>query len=513
IEVLADAVGDRPAVIMNDGRRSYAELDDRATRLANHLAAAGIRAGDHVGIHSRNRIEWVEAFYACFKIRAVPININYRYVEGELRYLYEDADVAAVVVEPEFAGDVERLSPSLPELRYTLVIEDDYEAALAAASMDHAFEERSEDDRYIVYTGGTTGIPKGVMWRQEDIVLGALNAYRQGAPIERVEQLGEEALERPPMRLMMMGPLMHGGTQWAMANVHVSGGTAIIASLPHFDAHAVLEMAAEHQPNSLTVIGDAMARPILAALSAAGAPPYDLSSLMAISNGGAPLSAGVRDELRKAVPNAMLVDSYGSSETGTTGIDPAAAEHPSPRFMVGPETTVLDAEFKVCPPCEVGYLARSGHIPVGYHRDPEATAATFPEIDGKRWAISGDFARIEEDGTISILGRGSVSINSGGEKIFPEEVESALTLHEGVADAAVVGTPHPRWGEQVTALVRPREGWEPSEEALREHCRAHIAGYKIPKVMLFVDSIPRTPVGKVDYPVVAARAKELLGQT
>ncbi|MGH2795641.1 MAG: AMP-binding protein, partial [Actinomycetota bacterium] len=483
------------------------------TRLANHLSERGIRAGDHVAIHSRNRVEWVEAFYACFKIRAVPINVNYRYVEGELSYLYENAEVVAAIVEPEFAGAVGKLAAALPSIRYTIVIDDDYEKAIASASPERTFEERSEDDRYIVYTGGTTGMPKGVVWRQEDIVLGALNAYRYGASIERVEQLGEEAATRePPMRLMMMGPLMHGGSQWAMANVQVAGGTAIVYSRPRFDAHAVLEMTATHKALSLTVIGDAMARPIADALAAPGRPDYDLSSLMAISNGGAPLSAGLREGLDKAVPHAMIVDSYGSSETGATGLDPAAADHPTPRFFTGPETTVIDDEMRLCAPGQIGRLARSGHVPLGYHRDPDATAVTFPEIDGKRWAVSGDFARIEADGMISILGRGSVSINSGGEKIFPEEVESALTSHEGVADAAVVGTPDARWGEQVTALVQPRAGWNPSPDALREHCRAHIAGYKIPKAVLFVDSIPRTPVGKVDYPAAAARAKELLGR-
>lgn len=512
IEVMADAVGERVALITNDAQRTYAELDDRATRLANHLAASGIGAGDHIAIHSRNRVEWVEAFYACFKIRAVPINVNYRYVEGELSYLYDNADVVAALVEPEFADGVAKLTGALPSIRYRLVIDEGYEKAIAMASPERTFEERSEDDLYIVYTGGTTGMPKGVVWRQEDIVLGALNAYRQGAPIDRVEQLGEEAMTRePPMRLMMMGPLMHGGSQWAMANVHVAGGTPIVYSGRHFDAHAVLEMTASHRAVSLSVIGDAMARPIVDALIAPGRPEYDLSSVMAFSNGGAPLSAGLREELRKALPKTMIVDSYGSSETGATGIDPAAAEHTSPRFLVGPETTVLNAELRVCPPGEVGQLARSGHIPIGYHRDPQGTATTFPTIDGKRWAVSGDFARIEDDRSITILGRGAVSINSGGEKIFPEEVESVLTLHDGVVDAAVVGTPDARWGEQVTALVQPREGREPSDDILREHCRGRIAGYKVPKAILFVDSVPRTAVGKVDYQAAAARASELLG--
>lgn len=510
IEVMADHVGDRTALVTSDAIRSYGELDMRATRLANHLAEHGVGPGDHVGIHAMNCVEWAEAFYACFKIRAIPVNVNYRYVEAELCHLYDDSDCVAVIVAPEFVDALDQVADALPGLKHRLVLGEEYEAALAAASPERSFGERSPDDVYLVYTGGTTGLPKGVMWRQEDIVLGALNAYRQGAPIADVEQLGRDAAANPtPLTLMMMGPLMHGGSQWAMGNVHVAGGTALVYSKPTFDAQAVLHMAADGGANSLSVIGDAMARPIADAILDPDIVTPDLPALMAISNGGAPISVGVRERLGKALPDKMIVDSYGSSETGTTGINPDPSDHAVPRFMTGPETTVLDSDLQHCAPGVVGMLAKSGNIPLGYHKDPEKTAATFPVVDGQRWVIAGDLARIEDDGSISVLGRDSVSINSGGEKISPEEVESALGQHPAVGDVAVVGTPSERWGEQVTALVQAAAGTEP--EALREHCRGLIADYKIPKQVLMVDLVPRTPVGKVDYKAARTVAADLLG--
>jgi acyl-CoA synthetase (AMP-forming)/AMP-acid ligase II len=512
IEVVADAVPDRTALVTNQAQRTYRELDDRATRLANHLAGNGVRAGDHVAVHAPNRVEWVETFYACFKIRAVPINVNYRYVEKELRALYANTDAVAVVVAPEHADDVKRVEDALPGLRYTLEMGEPYERALAEASPERDFEERSEDDIYIVYTGGTTGLPKGVMWRQEDIVLGALNNYRYGAPIQDIEQLGEEArANQHPMRLQMMGPMMHGGSQWALANTHVAGGTAILYTLPTFDPAEVLAMAAEHSTVALNVIGDAMARPIVDHLSGPDHPEYDLSGLAAIANGGAPLSHALRERLHQVLPSSMLIDSYGSSETGSTGIEQGAEKHTAPRFRVGPETTVLGSERKPVQPGEVGMLARSGHIPLGYYRDPEKTAEAFCEVDGKRWVLSGDSATIEPDGSITIAGRGSLSINTGGEKVFPEEVEAALKEHEDVVDVAVVGTPSEIWGEQVTALVQLREGATVTPDALKQHARQLVAGYKVPKELLFVDLVPRTEVGKVDYKANHRQAFEMLG--
>jgi 3-oxocholest-4-en-26-oate---CoA ligase len=512
IEVVADAIPNLPAVITSDAEYTYAELDERATRLANHLANQGIGAGDHVGVHAMNCIEWVEAFYACFKIRAVPINVNYRYVEAELRYLYDNAECVAIIEAPEYSTAIDAVADGLTKRPVRLVIGDEYEAALAAASAERNFGQRQPDDLYMLYTGGTTGMPKGVMWRNDDVILGAMNANRQGRTINRVEQLGEEAAAAPGQgRLLSLGPLMHGSGQWVMGNCHVSGGVFVVYTLKSFDTHEVLDLAARTGTHSLSVIGDAMARPIAERLLAPDAPDYDLSNLFAMSNGGAPLSEGVREQIRRALPGKAIMDAYGASETGATGSRMDDGEvHAAPRFNVGPETTVLSDDGRICDVGEVGKLGRSGAIPLGYFKDPDKTAATFPVIDGVRWVIPGDFAQIEEDGSITVLGRGSVSINSGGEKIYPEEVEAALMQHPSVFDASVVGTPNERWGQQVTALVQVRGGAAVTVDELRTHCRTLVADYKTPKAIFFVDEVPRTPVGKVDYKATATIALELL---
>jgi len=514
IEVVADAVPDRPALITNDAELTYAELDERCTRLANHLAASGVGAGDHVAIHAMNCAEWVESFYACFKLRAVPINVNYRYVENELRYLYDNADCVAVIVAPEFAPAVAAVIDALPGLRHQLVLGDDYEAALAAASPERRFDDRSPDDLYILYTGGTTGMPKGVMWRQEDIVNAAMNAVRLGQPIDDVADLAKEAAAKEtPARLMALGPMMHGAGQWVLGNAHVAGDTFVLYTAPRFDPFTVLELASRAGVHSIGVIGDTMARPLAEALrDDPEVQALDLSNLFSVTNGGAPLSVAVREQIRAVLPNVLIVDSYGASETGATGTRPDGGEgFSAPRFNVRPDVTVLADDGTVCAPGEIGKLAQSGHIPLGYYKDPEKTAATFPVIDGKLWVVPGDFARIEDDGSISVLGRGSVSINSGGEKIHPEEVEAALMAHPAVFDAVVVGTPNERWGQQVTALVQLRPGATASPDDLRAHARALVADYKTPKDILFVDQVPRTAVGKVDYRAASAHALGLLG--
>ena len=511
-EIVADAVPDRLALITNDAEFTYAQLDARATRLANHLLDGGIGRGDHVAIHARNRAEWIESFYACFKIGAVPINVNYRYVEAELRYLYDNAECVAVIVAPEYAAAVDAVSDALPNLRHRLVMGDEYEAALAAGSTTREFPGRSPDDVYMVYTGGTTGMPKGVMWRHEDIILAAMNASRQSRPIERVEQLGEEAVAGFPMRLMALGPVMHGGAQWAMGNAFTAGGTFVMYTGPKFDPHDVLRLADRSKANSISTMGDAMARPLAEALLESAGASYDLSMLFSIGNGGAPLSASVRAQLREALPKVGILDSYGASETGAAGSRADAGEgFSAPRFNVGPDTMVLDDDGLPCAPGVTGRLARSGNIPLGYFKDPEKTAATFPVYNGRRWVIPGDLARIESDGSISVLGRGSVSINSGGEKIFPEEVEAALKSHPSVFDAVVVGTPSPQWGEQVTALVQLRAGTTATVAGLVAHCRTLVADYKSPKSVQFVPEVQRTPVGKADYQWAKTEALRLLG--
>jgi acyl-CoA synthetase (AMP-forming)/AMP-acid ligase II len=514
LELMADVVGEREAVVTEDRTLTFSQLDERSTRLAHHLADLGVVRGDRVGIHATNCTEWVEAFYATMKLGAAPVNVNFRYVAEELRYLYDNAGCRVTVTQPEYTAVLDEIADDLPDLAHRVVIGPDYEAALAVAPAERDFEPRSPDDLYLIYTGGTTGMPKGVMWRHEDLIFGALNASRFDLPVDSPEQFATEAAANPgPLRLMALGPMMHGGGQWIMGNAHVAGGTLVLYTGRTFDPAAVWDLAARAGVHSIGTIGDAMARPLAEALAAPGRPDWDLSALVSIGNGGAPLSAAVRTQLREVLPAVMIRDSYGASETGaaTARFDDGES-HSSPRFDANATTTVLNVEeARVCDVGEVGMLARRGHIPLGYWGDPTKTAATFTEVDGVRWVVPGDYARFEDDGTISLLGRGSVSINTGGEKVYPEEVEAALLHHPAVLDAVVVGTPSERWGEQVTALVQLRPGVEASADDVRAEARVHVADYKVPKDVLFVDQVVRTPVGKADYVWAKAAAIEALG--
>ncbi|MGN0065560.1 MAG: AMP-binding protein [Nocardioides sp.] len=509
IEVMADTIPERPALFTMERTYSYAELDERSTRLANHLVSLGVQPGDHVAVHSHNRIEWVDAFYGCLKARTVPININYKYLHDELEYIYDNADVVAAIVAPEY----EELARGAANegLKHWIVLGEQYDAALAAASPERLVTDRTSDDTYVLYTGGTTGNPKGVVWRQEDVIRGAMNASRFGAPFDSVEQLAQEAAAtESPMVLLACGPMMHGGSQWILGNGHVSGATVSFYTEKNFDAEKILDLVEKARVVSLTFLGDAMARPVAEAILA-NPDRWDLSGLMAVSNGAAPLSDGVRAEIAEALPGRFILDTYGASESGATAMRMSEASAETPGFAASPEVEVLDADWKPAAVGVDGMFARRGPIPLGYYKDPTKTAATFKEVDGVRWSIPGDFARREEDGTITLLGRGSVCINTGGEKVHPEEVEAMLLKHPDVFDAAVVGTPHERWGQQVTALIQSREGVELSEEALAEWAHAQISNYKVPKRFLFVETVPRTPVSKIDYPGSTARAKEMLG--
>ncbi len=509
IEAMADAIPDRAAIRTIDRHYSYAEIDERSTRLANHLVSLGIKPGEHIAVHSANRIEWVDAFYGAFKARAVPININFKYRAEELAYLYDNADCVAAIVAPEFAELARNAGGG--KLRHLIVLDEDYDAALAASSPERTIEGRTGDDRYVIYTGGTTGQPKGVVWRNEDLIKAALNAARYGAPIESVEQLATEAVAvENPMVLLACGPMMHGGSQWIMGNGHVAGQTVALYTEANFAPETVLDLVQKASVVSLTFLGDAMGRPVAEAILAEP-DRWDLSTLMAVSNGAAPLSSGVREEIARALPGRFILDTYGASETGAggTNLDDGTATGPI-KFGVGPDIEVFTPDLKPAAIGEEGMLGRSGTVPLGYYKDEKKSAATFQVIDGKRWSIPGDFARREEDGTIVLLGRGSVCINSGGEKIHPEEVEAVLMRHPAVFDAAVVGTAHERWGQQVTALVHRREGSDVTEADLIAHTKELLASYKAPKSIFFVGEVPRTPVSKVDYRKVAEAATQLV---
>jgi len=526
-EIVVDTVPDREALVCGDRRLTYRELEARVNRLAHHLAASGVGAGDHVALYLYNGTEYLEAMLAAYKVRAVPINVNYRYVEEELRYLLDDCDAVAVVFHCEFAPKLVAIREQLPNLRAFVAVDDgsdthdaartlgatDYEDALAHASPARDFAPRSADDLYILYTGGTTGMPKGVMWRHEDIFFGAFGGGGIGNEVSTPEELADRARDARITRCLPACPFMHGTAHWMAFSTLYTGGAVVISPEHRLDPVRLWELVACERVNFLVIVGDAFARPLAEALDRLP-PGVDVSGCSVILSGGAILSPSVKRALAEKLPGSLIVDGYGSSEAGGQGqsVTVAGADvSTQPRFMVNDETTVLDDDLRPAAPGVVGKLARRGRIPLGYYRDPEKSAATFPVVDGVRWSVPGDHARIEPDGSITLLGRGSVSINTGGEKVYPEEVEAALKGHAAVFDAVVVGVPDERWGERVVALVQPRPGREPTFDELDAHVRRHVAGYKVPRQVLLVDAIVRSPSGKPDYRWGKQTAKERLG--
>lgn len=513
-EAAVDAFPDREYLVADGQRRSYAEMEARANRLAHHLAAQGVGPGDHVGIYAYNSVEWVETAWAVFKLRAVWININYRYVEDELRYLFTNADLEALVFQRGFSGHVAALLPDLPGLRHLVVIEDGsdaevpsgaaaYEEAVAGGSPERDFGPRSGDDRYILYTGGTTGLPKGVVWRHEDVfyALGGGVDPLANTRVQHPEEMAEKG-RGGAMTFLPIAPLMHGATQWAVMGQSFVGSKIVL--MAKFEPHDVWRLVEHEQVNSLMVTGDAMAKPLVEALDDPGA-SYDLSSLVAVVSSAALFSAPVKDQFFEHLPNILITDAVGSSEGGNNGLTVIGKDDTAmksgPTVHVLGETVVLDEQLQPVKPGSgvIGKIARSGDIPVGYYNDPAKTAEVFITVDGTRYVMPGDFATVEADGSVTLLGRGSVVINSGGEKIFPEEVESAVRSHPDVMDAIVVGAPDERWGQTVAAIVQPRPGRSPGLEDIQVHCRASIAGYKLPRRLHTVDEIVRSPSGKPDY--------------
>ena len=522
-ERVVDEIPDHEAMVCSDRRLTYSAAEARANRLAHHLASQGVGPGDHVALHLYNGTEYLEGMLAAFKLRAVPINVNYRYGEDELRYLLDDADVRAIVHHREFAPVLDAVRDQLPQLRTFIEVDDDsgadrlsgatdYEAALERASDARDFAPRSADDQYILYTGGTTGMPKGVMWRAEDIFFGAFGGGNLGdVPIETPEQVVDHLeLHR---RGLPACPFMHGTAHWMAFGTLYSGGTVVISPERHFDPEHLWRLVEAERVTFLVIVGDAFARPLVEAYDELD-PPADVSMLTVVLSGGAVLSPAVKAAWVERFPGALLIDGFGASETGGQGQSVSAAGgaiDTVARFSVNDETTVLDDDLRPVGPGVVGKLARRGHVPLGYYKDPVKTAATFPMIDGVRWSVPGDHARIEDDGTITVLGRGSVSINTGGEKVYPEEVEAALKSHPAVFDAVVVGVPDERWGERVAAVVQARPGANPALDDLAEHVRAHLASYKVPRDVVVVDHIVRSPSGKPDYRWARATAVEQIG--
>jgi len=522
-EHTVDVIPDKTALICGDDIRSYGELDERANRLAHHLASSGVEAGQHVGIYAANSVEWMEALIAIFKIRAVPININYRYVENELSYLFDNADLVGLVYREEFGPRVAAVIDEVPGLRTLVMIPDGsgasqegldavaYPDALAAASPERDFGPRSADDVVIIYTGGTTGMPKGVMWRSEDIfhaLMGGTDFFTHEKVPSEYFHAERAAVAEGQLIFLNTPPLMHGAAFSSSLMQLFQGNINVL--IEKFDAAEVWRLVERHHINSILIVGDAMGRPLIEALEdmeAAGEVP-DLSSWFSLSSSAAVFSPVVKDRFLERFPNLILTDSIGATESGFTGIrtvakDDTANKGGGPTVSRGVDTVVLDDDLNIVEAGSgiTGRVARGGNIALGYYKDEEKTAKTFlVAADGRRYSIPGDFATVEEDGRITLLGRGSVCINTGGEKVYPEEVESVLKSHPDVFDAIVVGAPDERWGQRVSALVELREGHALDTEALGVHARQHLAGYKVPRSIQEVDQVRRSPSGKPDYP-------------
>ncbi len=525
-EHAVDAMPDRTAIICGDRTVTYRDLDERANRLAHHLAARGIGPGDHVGVYSRNSIETIEAMFAAYKLRAIPINVNYRYVADELRHIFVNADLAALVFEARYADRVAEVLPDTPLLKTLVAVADpaagnhktrldgiaaDYETALAAQSAGRGFGERSGDDLYILYTGGTTGRPKGVMWRQEDVwrALGGGINFITGEYVADEFQPSLMGSQGPGMVALPVSPLIHGAAQWAAMMNLFGGGTVVL--VPQFDPDVVWQAVQRNKVQILTVVGDAMARPLMDAYRAGD---YDASSLLSFTSHAALFSQSLKEEYLQTFPNLFLTDAIGSSESGFVGIGivtKGVDYTQGPRVNPSAQAALIDDDGALVPvrPGAVGRMARTGHVPLGYYKDPAKSATIFVEIDGKRYVIPGDYAQYEEDGSLTLLGRGSGCVNTGGEKVFPEEVEGALKSHPDVFDVLVVGVPDDRLGQRVGALIQPRTGVELDIAAVLSQARTKIAGYKVPRSVWLVNQVHRQPSGKPDYPWASRYTAEI----
>ena len=524
-ETVSAAIPDRECLVWKERRLTYADVTDRSRRLATYLRRAGLgchtersqlpghlSGQDHVALYMYNGNEYIEGMLGAFKARVAPFNVNYRYVAEELRYLFNDADAKAVIYHSAFAPALAEVLPDLPGISVLLQVADDSGNALLPGAVD--YEEAlasvpaeepvglSPDDLYILYTGGTTGMPKGVAWRQHDIFMAAMGGRSLGSweVMESYEQLADRA-GKGGLRMLVLPPLMHGAAQWA-AFIAMSGGATVMFpdETRRLDPVDVWTTVARDRANTITVVGDAVARPLIEELERG---TYDTSSLIGVGNGGAPLNPALKERLIEQIPNVLVSDSVGSSETGAQMTHLSVKGGVSTgRFMAGPGCVVVDeAVTHVLAPGHdgMGWLAQEGWVPLGYLGDEAKTARTFPVLDGVRYSVPGDRARWLADGQIELLGRDAVTINSGGEKIFAEEVEQALARHPAVHDVVVVGRASERWGQEVIALVQLSEGATATPEELSTHAAGFIARFKLPKEYLFLSAIQRSPSGKADY--------------
>ena len=512
-EVVAETLPDATAAVHGDLRRTWSELDHRADAVAAALLEGGIAPGDTVAQYLYSCPEYVESVFACFKLGIAPVNTNYRYGADELAYLWDNADCAAVVFHGSFSELADGVRSRVPRVRRWLWVDDgsgpcppwadDY-GTIAARSVSRASPPwgRTPDDLFLIYTGGTTGMPKGVMWRQDDL-FAILN---RTAPVRFPEEGGLDdvraALVKPGPSHIPCAPLMHGTGAFTSMAMLSSGGSVITLPGRHFDPRELLDTVERERVKSLAIVGDAFAKPILAALDADPA-KWDISSLRVITSSGVMWSAATKEGLLRHNPRLILVDTLGSSEAISMASSVATAGGEGSRtaaFSLGPTTRVIDESGRDVVPGsgEVGMVAFQGRVPLGYYKDEEKSRRTFRLLDGQRWSVPGDFASVDADGTLRLLGRGSQCINTGGEKVYPEEVEEVIKTHPGVLDAACVGVPDERFGEVVVALVEVA-GEPPDEAAVIAHVKDHLAGYKAPKRVFVIPSLGRAPNGKVDY--------------
>jgi fatty-acyl-CoA synthase len=521
-ETVASAVPDRPAQIQKDRVLSWSQFDRRANAVAKALLDAGLGRQAKVAAYLYNGPEYLETYFAAFKAGLVPVNTNYRYVADELIYLFDNADAEAVVFHAAFASTVEHIRPQLPKVKaWICVAQPGTPAPTFAAGYEQlAGREvgrteapwgRSGDDLLILYTGGTTGMPKGVMWRQDDLfnVLGAGgNLLLDIPPLGSAEEAGTRAANSAPVLNIAAAPLMHGTAQFTALMSLTNGGAVACLPSTHFNAVEFWDEVERLKAGSAAIVGMAFAQPLLEALDAHPG-RWNLSSLVRLGSSGTMWSMENKQGLLRRLPQMAIFDSLGSSEAVGLGASTSAAgaEADTAKFMLGLNTAVFTEDRRRVTPGsgERGLIAVSGFLPVGYYKDPEKTARTFWEMEGRRWSVPGDYATVEADGTLKLLGRGSQVINTGGEKVFPEEVEEAIKHCPGVRDAAVVGVPDPRFGERICAVVEASPGAGPTLPQISEHVRQHLAGYKVPRELV-LSPVGRAPNGKLDYKALRALA-------
>lgn len=502
---VASVVPERTAIVCGRRRVSFGELDRDSDRFAAALVARGAGAGDKVAIDVLNRPEYLISFYGALKFGAVPVNINYRYKAAELCYLLDYLDAAVVVVDAPFAAELDAAVAELDAPVVRVLVTDaeapdgdlTFNALIEQGATESPVNHRPRgDDLIFVCTGGTTGQPKAVMWRNDDLYVSQWQLSRPGTepkPPAPAMQAGKRAATTLPAP-----PLMHGTGLYAAIGALSGGGTVVLIDQLGFDAHLVWSEIVAHQVQVLIVVGDVFARPLLDAID--GLPEdVEVTSLRAISSSGAVFSADIKAELIRRLPGLRIIDSFGATEGMVSRVISDDAGTASVRFALSDRVAVLNDGVAVQPGTgEVGILAVTGRLPMGYYKDPEKTAATFPTVDGRRYSVAGDLATVDADGTINFLGRGSATINTGGEKVFPEEVESELRGLDGVTDCAVVGVTDRRWGQRVVAVV-VTDGEPLDLDVARAELRERLAGYKVPKEIVVVPSLERGPNGKIDY--------------